>query len=99
MTCSLLDLARGIVLAHSKGAIPLSTTNQFDLIMLSFDLDLVNEAVQLGVNKRVINNYRVNPEFQEAMELDEAIQEHKYSLAYAYNVARYVANRTKVLTK
>ena len=45
-------------------------TNQ----VLSFDLDLVNEAVQLGVNKRIINNYRVNPEFQEAMELEEAIE-------------------------
>lgn len=61
--------------------------------ILSFDLDLVNEAIQLGVNKRVINNYRVNPEFQEAMELEEAIEEHKYSLAYAYSISRFAVEK------
>ena len=61
--------------------------------VLSSDLDLVNEAIQLGVNKRVINNYRVNPEFQEAMELEEAIEEHKYSLAYAYSISRFAVEQ------
>ena len=67
-------------------------TNQ----VLPFDLDLVNEAIQLGVNKRIINNYRVNPEFQEAMELEEAIEEHKYSLAYAYSISRFAVEKTEV---
>lgn len=64
--------------------------------ILSFDLDLVNEAIQLGVNKRIINNYRVNPEFQEAMELEEAIEEHKYSLAYAYSISRFAVEKTEL---
>jgi hypothetical protein len=48
------------------------------------------------VNKRIINNYRVNPEFQEAMELEEAIEEHKYSLAYAYSISRFAVEKTEV---